>query len=97
MGEGKFAPNEKITREQIAAILYRYTATKAYDTSGKADLTLFPDNGAVSGWAYDALAWANASGYISGNKEGDTVYLRPQNKATRAQVASILMRYCKAH
>ena len=95
MGEGKFAPNEKITREQIAAILYRYSEKSGMDVDKKADLSVFPDAAAISGWAGDALAWANASGYISGVAEGDTVSLRPKNDATRAQVASILMRYCK--
>ena len=95
MGEGKFAPSEKITREQIAAILYRYSEKFGMDVGKKADLAAFPDAAEVSGWAGEALAWANANGYISGVAEGGTVYLRPKNKATRAQVASILMRYCK--
>ncbi len=95
MGEGKFAPNEKITREQIAAILYRYSEKAGMDVDKKADLAVFPDAAAISGWAGEALAWANANGYISGVAEGGTVYLRPKNDATRAQVASILMRYCK--
>ena len=96
IGEGKFAPNDKITREQIAAILYRYSEKFGMDIDKKADLAAFPDVAEISGWAGDALAWANANGFLSGVAEGDTVYLRPKNKATRAQVASILMRYCRA-
>ena len=96
IGEGKFAPNEKITREQIAAILYRYSEKAGMNVDKKADLAAFPDVAEISGWAGDALAWANANGFLSGVAEGATVYLRPKDKATRAQVASILMRYCRA-
>ena len=96
MGGGIFAPNEPVTREQIAAILYRYSEKAGKDVTQKADLSAFPDAADVSGWAADALAWANANGYVSGTKEGESVYLRPQQDATRAQVASILMRYCTA-
>lgn len=96
MGGGIFAPGEPVTREQIAAILYRYSEKAGKDVTQKADLSAFPDAADVSKWAADALAWANANGYISGTKEGESVYLRPQQDATRAQVASILMRYCTA-
>ena len=94
--ETTFSPNEPVTREQIAAILYRYSEKAGKDVTQKADLSAFPDAADVSKWAADALAWANANGYISGTKEGESVYLRPQQDATRAQVASILMRYCTA-
>lgn len=96
MSETTFAPGEPVTREQIAAILYRYSEKAGKDVTQKADLSAFPDAADVSKWAADALAWANANGYISGTKEGESVYLRPQQDATRAQVASILMRYCTA-
>ena len=78
MGGGIFAPGEPVTREQIAAILYRYSEKAGKDVTQKADLSAFPDAADVSKWAADALAWANANGYISGTKEGESVYLRPQ-------------------
>ena len=93
MGQGRFAPDTSITREQIAAIIYRYAAWKGYDTSARADLSSFPDLSQVSSWATANLAWANAEGLISGNQSGGQTYLLPQGNATRAQVAAILMRY----
>ena len=93
MGQGRFAPDASITREQIAAIIYRYAAWKGYDTSARADLSPFPDLSQVSSWATANIAWANAEGLISGNQSGGQTYLLPQGNATRAQVAAILMRY----
>lgn len=89
----RFAPDASITREQIAAIIYRYAARKGYNTSARADLSSFPDLSQVSSWATANLAWANAEGLISGNQSGGKTYLLPQGNATRAQVAAILMRY----
>ncbi|MFR1233951.1 MAG: S-layer homology domain-containing protein [Evtepia gabavorous] len=86
-----FAPNSPITREQMAAILYRYAAYKGYDVSQKADLSGYTDAASISGYAKDALAWANAQKLITGVT--DTT-LNPQGSATRAQVATILMRLC---
>ena len=89
-----FSPNGKITREQMAAILFRYAQQKGYDTSKRADLSKFPDNGKVSDYAKEALAWANAEGLINGDEQPNgTVLLDPAGNATRAQVAAILMRY----
>ena len=87
-----FAPNSPITREQMAAILYRYAACKGYDVSQKADLSGYTDAASISGYAKDALAWANAQKLITGVT--DTT-LNPQGSATRAQVATILMRLCE--
>ena len=87
-----FAPNSPITREQMAAILYRYAAYKGYDVSQKADLSGYTDAASISGYAKDALAWANAQKLITGVT--DTT-LNPQGSATRAQVAIILMRLCE--
>ena len=92
----KFEPDGNVTREQIATILYRYAGLRGVPTGGRADLGSFPDSGAVSGWAYDALSWANAAGLIAGTREGGVDYLAPQQNATRAQVAVILMRYLGA-
>lgn len=93
MQEGKFCPQENITREQMAAILYRYAQYKAKDVSGMADLSAFPDELTVSGWAENAMCWAVAKGIIGGLQTGETTILLPQGNATRAQVATILMRF----
>ena len=90
-----FSPNAKVTREQMAAILYRYAKSCGVDVSKTADLKNFPDAGKVSDYAKDAMAWAVANGIISGSLEGGKTYLEPTGNATRAQVASILMRYAK--
>ena len=88
-----FAPNDQITREQIATILFRYA--KAEKVEGK--LAGFPDAGKVSDYAADAMAWAVEQGLINGISESDgKTYLAPQETATRAQIAVILMRYLTA-
>ena len=86
-----FAPNASITREQMAAILYRYAQYKGYDVTKKADLSGYSDNGQVSAYAKDALAWANAAKLINGVTN---TTLAPQGNATRAQVSAILHRFC---
>lgn len=90
-----FAPNDAVTREQIAAILFRYAEKKGIDTGKRADLSTFPDANQVSGYAKDALAWANAADLIRGSQEGSKTLLLPQSNATRAQVATILTRYAQ--
>ena len=88
-----FAPNDQITREQIATILFRYA--KAEKVEGK--LAGFPDAEKVSDYAADAMAWAVEQGLINGISESDgKTYLAPQETATRAQIAAILMRYLTA-
>ena len=92
-----FDPSGQITREQLAAILYRYTAKYAPDATGNAaSLAAYPDAGSVSAYARDAMAWAVGNGLISGLPHGKTDYLEPGGSATRAQVATILMRYKQA-
>lgn len=86
-----FAPNASITREQMAAILYRYAQYKGYDVTKRADLSGYSDNGQVSAYAKDALAWANAAKLINGVTN---TTLAPQGNATRAQVSAILHRFC---
>ena len=93
IGDNKFDPDGEVTREQVAAILFRYAAKKGIDTTKRADLSVFPDADQVSGYAQDALAWANAAGLINGTKEGKQILLAPTANATRAQVAAILTRY----
>lgn len=93
VGNGRFNPNGNVTREQIATILCRYATIKGRDTNKTADLSTFSDASRISGYAMEALMWANAEGLISGVKSGNTVTLQPKGEATRAQVATILMRY----
>ncbi len=88
-----FAPNANLTREQLVTILYRYSARKGYDISAVSNLAKYPDCGNVSSFAMDALSWANAVGIISGTEIGGVAYIDPKGNATRAQVATILMRY----
>ena len=92
-----FDPSGQITREQLAAILYRYTAKYAPDATGNAaSLADYPDAGSVSAYARDAMAWAVGNGLIKGLPHGKTDYLEPGGSTTRAQVATILMRYEQA-
>lgn len=93
IGNNRFDPDGKITREQMATILFRYSNSLGMITSDRAGLGSFPDGGKVSGYAKDALSWAVAEGLITGSASGGKVYLEPQGNATRAQVATILMRY----
>lgn len=90
--DGNFGPDDTITREQMAAILYRYAGFQGYDMSAKADLSGFSDAGTVSGYAQEAIRWANAAGLVSGTS---TTTISPKAGATRAQVAAILMRFCE--
>ena len=91
-----FAPNDVITREQMAVILYGYTAEFAPEfTRNAASLNTFPDAGSVANWAYTAMSWAVGNGLISGMGSGGVSYLAPQGSATRAQASAIIMRYCQ--
>ncbi len=92
-----FEPDRPVTREQIAVILMEYMTRvlKLERTWTPADLSVFPDAGSVSGWAKDALADAVALGLISGASNGGQTLLEPQGSATREQVATILMEFCK--
>ena len=90
VGDGRFAPNTAITREQLAAMLMNYANYKHQNVSARADLSRYSDADRVSAWAEDAVAWANAEGYISGMT---ATTIAPQGSATRAQVAAILQRY----
>lgn len=87
-----FGAGNAVTREQLAAFLYRYAQDQGYDTSARADLSGYSDAGLVSSYATEALSWANATGLITGTT-GTT--LSPQGSATRAQVATILSRFCQ--
>lgn len=86
----RFAPNAPITREQLAAILFRYAKACGYDVSARAELTAYADAAQVSAWAGDAMRWAVAAGLISGRSGAQ---LAPKGEATRAEVAVILMNF----
>lgn len=94
-GASIFDPDTPITREELATFLQRFTeSVLGKDVSDAADLTGFPDADAVSDYARPAVAWANAVGLIQGDAENDgVIYLRPAATATRAQAATILMRF----
>lgn len=87
-----FGPNRVITREQMAMILYRYAETMGLDVSGRADLSRFDDESQISGYAREAVSWANFSGLITGV---DSRTILPGGSATRAQVAAILRSFCE--
>ena len=93
MGEGLFAPNMEITREQMVVMLYNYAKYKGYDVTASADLSAFADTASVSTWAQPAMQWAVAEGYISGMGDNQ---LAPQGTATRAEIASVIMRFMEA-
>ena len=85
-----FGPEDSITREQLAVMLYRYAQYKGYDVSASGGLTAFGDGAKTSDWAAQAMEWAVGSGLING-KNGAA--LDPQGTATRAEVAQILMKF----
>ena len=87
-----FGAGNAVTREQLATFLYRYAQDQGYDTSARADLSGYSDAGLVSSYATEALSWANATGLIIGTT---ATTLSPQGSATRAQVATILSRFCQ--
>ena len=91
-GDGRFGPDDPITREQMTAILYRYAQFEDYDTAGTAGLEDFRDASAVSGYAVAAMKWAVDGKLVSGMGDGT---LAPQGSATRAQVAVILKCFCE--
>ncbi len=93
VGHNKFEPDSTITREQMAAILYRYAKMREVDTTAKGDFAAFVDADKVSTYAAEALQWCVGEGIITGNSSAGKLYLQPQNEANRAQVAAILMRF----
>lgn len=97
MSPSTFAPDDPITRAQLAVILYNYTKQFAPESlTETGSLAGFPDADSVPSWARTAMAWAVGNGLISGVGENGVSYLRPDGCATRAQVATILMNYEKA-
>lgn len=92
ISETEFAPSGDLTREQLATILYRYAESMGYDVSASADLSGFPDAGDIQSYAAQALSWAVAEGLLQGFEDDS---LQPGGTATRAQIATILMRFCE--
>ena len=91
LGENTFAPMNTLTREQLVTMLYRYAEAAGYDVSAAADLSGYPDAGKVQPYAQEAMSWAVAEGIVEG-MDGN---LNPAGSATRAQIATILMRFCE--
>ena len=91
-GGGKFGPDDLITREQMAAFLYRYAKYRGDNVSRLADLNGYKDAGQIGSWAKTPMRWANKAGLITGRT---ATTLAPDGSATRAEVATILMRFCK--
>ena len=89
-GNSKFGPQDNITREQMAAILYRYATCKGYDTSKTSGLNGFTDADSISQYAKVSMGWAVENGLISGKGQG---ILDPKKGATRGEVATILTRF----
>ena len=95
MGDGSFRPDNEITREQLATILFRFAKLTEMDPPERADLSGFPDAKDVQSYAVEALQWAVEKGLVNGIRNSATgeTFLRPNGSATRAQVATILMRF----
>ena len=89
---GNFGPRDTITREQLAAILFRYASYKGYNVAERTDLSKFSDKDQIHGYAVEPLAWANSEGLVNGTSAAT---LNPRGAATRAQVAAILTRFCQ--
>ena len=96
MTETSFAPDASVTREQIATIFHRFASFKGYDVEGQGDISRYPDAPKIGKYARNAMLWAVGEGLISGTKIDGKDYLDPKGNATRAQVATILMRYLKS-
>ena len=88
-----FAPKADVTREQTAVLLKKYTAANGKDTSARADLSQYSDAGSISAWAKDAVEWAVASKVMAGTDKGE---LLPNDNASRAQVAQVMVNYTNA-
>ena len=93
-GDGKFGPNDPVTREQLASIFYRYAQYKGYDVTATGSLDSFTDKGSVSAWAQEAIKWAVGNG-IMGGKENNL--LDPKGTATRAEIAAMLHRFVEKY
>ncbi len=97
--DGRFRPNDPVTREQLVAILYRYAQHKGYDVSAGADTNIlsFADAQAVGEYAIPAMQWACASGLVTGAEKGGEAFLAPKDTTTRAQIAALITRFQSAY
>ncbi|MGM9521060.1 MAG: S-layer homology domain-containing protein [Oscillospiraceae bacterium] len=84
-----FKPNDSLTREQLATIMYRYAQYSGENVNVTSDMSVFKDANKISSWAYDQMCWANAIGLITGTSKTE---MSPQMAVTRAQLATVLMR-----
>jgi hypothetical protein len=91
-GDGRFGPEDYVTREQMAVIIYRFAKFLEADTSAAAQLT-YSDSASISEWAVDALKYCVGEGIISGNNNGA---FEPQKEATRVQMATVIVRFIKS-
>ena len=89
-GDDTFRPNNPVSRQEFAQMLYRYAKYKGYDLTAEGDLSQFPDSGKIGEWAEVAMKWANGEGLIQGHENGT---IAPTGTTIRAQAASILMRF----
>ncbi len=92
VSDTEFAPNQELSREQMAVILYRYANLIGIDTEANLNLDKYLDKEEISDWALDAFVWANSANLINGIDENE---LSPKGTATRAQIATILLRFCE--
>jgi hypothetical protein len=88
--DGRFGTDDAVTREQIVTILFRYAAYKGMDVSGRADISTFSDAASVPSWAAEAMSWAVSAGLIRGRDDNT---ISPTDSATRAEFATIIMRF----
>ena len=97
--DGRFRPNDPVTREQLVAILFRYAQDKGYDVSAGADTNIlsFADAFTVSEYAAPAMQWACASGLVTGAEKGGEAFLAPRDTTTRAQIAALITRFQSAY
>lgn len=93
MGDGRFDPTDAVTREQVAALLFRYAQLQKLELAADQSVPDFSDAASVSGWSKEAMDWAVRTGLLSGKNGG---ILDPQGIATRAEVATILMRFSQS-
>lgn len=92
---GQFKPEAKIERQQLAVMIYRFNSYIKRDCSQRADMSSFPDNGAVADYAKDAMSWCVKMGVLTGKNKSGTFYLDPTGRATRAECAAMIARYHK--
>lgn len=95
--DNRFGPDDRVTREQLTVMLYSYARYKDAELSASADLSRFPDGGAVSSWARTAMEWAVAGNLVGGKNVGGTAMLDPRGRATRAEIAQIFMNFCEKY